>query len=89
MCERFPNGPTPPLDEAPAGLPPTVNPYQFIEAVANIRIEQLKALGLLQRESQISDEEELDDHFAALTAEFAFVAGVFGLPWPPVGRDPR
>ena len=89
MCERYPHRPTPQIEEVPASLPGVGDPYDFIEAVANIRIEQLKALGLLQRESQISDEEEVDDHFAALTAEFATVAAVFGLPWPPVGRDPR
>lgn len=86
MHEHLPNGPTPQINEAPAGLPESSDPYDFIEAVTNLRIEQLKALGWLPRESQISDEEEQDDHFAALTVEFAFVAALFGWPWPPRER---
>ena len=83
MSERLPNGPTPHLDEAPATLPNTNNPYEFIEVVANIRIEQLKALGVIPRESHITDEWQQDNHFDALTDEFAYVAAFFGVAWPP------
>ncbi len=83
MSERLPNGPTPHLDDTPASLSNIDNPYEFIEAVANIRIEQLKALGVMRRESQITDEWQLDNHFDALTDEFAYVAALFGVAWPP------
>jgi len=85
MGERLPNGPTPRLDEALASLPNSSDPYEFVEVVANIRIEQLKALGVMQRESQISDEWEQDNHFDALADEFAYVASMFGVALPPRG----
>ena len=83
MCERSPNGPTPQINETPADLPDSLDPYQVIEMIANIRIEQLKAFGVIRRESKIMDEGELDDHFDNLAAEFAYVAALFSLPWPP------
>ncbi len=84
MGERLPNGPTPQIDEAPASLPDSGDVYGFIEVVANIRIEQLKALGVMQRESQVADEWEQDNHFDELGNEFAYVASLFGVAWPPV-----
>jgi len=83
MSERLPNGPTPHLNEAPARLPNPEKPYEFIEAVANIRIEQLKALEVMPRESQIADEWQQDHHFDDLANEFAYVAALFGVAWPP------
>jgi hypothetical protein len=87
MCERLLNGPTPQIDDAPARLLDSGDLYEFIETVANIRIEQLKALGIMQRESQITDEWEQDNHFDALADEFATVAALFGVVWPPGERD--
>ena len=83
MSERLPNGPTPQLNETPASLPDSGDPYDFIEAVADLRIAQLKSLGLMQREAQITDEWAQDDHFDDLADEFAEVAARFGVPWPP------
>ncbi len=89
MGERLPNGPTPQIDEVPASLPISSDPYKFIETVANIRIEQLKALGVMQRESQITNEWEQDNHFDDLADEFAYVTTLFGVAWPPKDLDPK
>ena len=83
MCECLFNGPTPQINEAPANLPDSIDPYQVIEMITNIRIDQLKTLGFMHRESQITDEWMQDDHFDELAKEFAYVAGLFGLVWPP------
>jgi|GEM_PF-6148107 len=89
MGERLPNGSTPRIDETPARLPNSGDPYEFIEAVANIRIQHLKALGVMQRESQISDEWEQDNHYDALADEFTYVASLFEVAWPPRDLGPN
>jgi hypothetical protein len=60
--------------------------YTAAETIANVRIEQYKALGLLRRVEQIADEEEQDDHFDALADIHRESCLELGLPWPPPPR---
>lgn len=64
-------------------LPPDADPYEIAQAVYDIRVEQLKAYGLLHRESEISDEWEQDEHFDELAREYKGVCLRLGLRWPP------
>lgn len=83
----FPEQPhrSPAPSESERGLiPPTVDPYAFAQEIADIRIEQLKAYGVLRRAEEITDEWELDDHFDELAREYRAVCLFFGLAWPPL-----
>ena len=52
-------------------------------AVAEARIESLKAAGLIRRVEEINDEWELDDHFDDLARVYRHTFRVLGLAWPP------
>ena len=52
-------------------------------AVAEARIESLKAAGLIRRVEEINDEWELDDHFDDLARVYKHTFRVLGLAWPP------
>lgn len=47
------------------------------------RVDQLQEMGELRRASDISNEEELDDHFDDLSRLYRQVCGELGLDWPP------
>lgn len=64
-------------------LPHDADPYEIAQAVYDIRVEQLKAYGLLRRESEISDEWEQEAHFDDLAREYKGVCLRLGLRWPP------
>ncbi len=68
-------------------IPPTLSsepdPYAMALAIYQIRVKQLKEYGLLRRETDITDEEELDNHFDELAREYKAVCGQLGLAWPP------
>ena len=58
--------------------------YEGAFAIAEARIESLKAAGLIRRVEEISDEWELDDHFDDLARVYKHTFRVLGLAWPPV-----
>ena len=61
--------------------------YAAAETIANVRIEQYKALGLLSRSEQITNEEEQDDHFDDLQRIHRQSCAELGLPWPPPSME--
>jgi hypothetical protein len=65
-------------------LPYDADPYEIAQAVYEIRVEQLKAYGLLRRESEIDDEWEQEEHFDELAREYKEVCLRLGLRWPPL-----
>ena len=65
-------------------LPHDADPYEIAQAVYEIRVEQLKAYGLLRSESEISDEWEQEEHFDDLAREYKEVCLRLGLRWPPL-----
>lgn len=57
--------------------------YEVAEFIFMARVEQLQAIGELRRASEITDEDELDDHFDDLSRLYRQVCGELGLAWPP------
>jgi hypothetical protein len=60
--------------------------YAAAETIANVRIEQYKALVLLRRVEQIADEEEQEVHFDDLDRFHRESCLELGLPWTPPPR---
>jgi hypothetical protein len=56
-------------------------------AVAEARIELLKATGELRRPTEITNSDELDDHFDELARIYKATFLEVGLPWPPPPID--
>lgn len=77
--ELSPEGPT---EETSAA-----DPYALAEAEFMRRVEVLQQAGEMRRASQIETEEELDEHFDALSRLYRQVCGEMGLPWPPPTLD--
>ena len=71
----------PELDQTPQHQPITL---EEAYAIAEARIESLKASGQIRRASEIQDEWEQDDHFDDLARVFRQTFGDYGLVWPPV-----
>lgn len=71
-----------PTEETPA-----VDLYTIAEAEFMHRVEVLQEAGEMRRASQIETEEELDEHFDALSRLYRQVCGEMGLPWPPPPLD--
>lgn len=61
--------------------------YEVAEFIFMARVEQMQAIGELRRASEITDEEELDDHFDDLSRLYRQVCGELGLAWPPPAVD--
>lgn len=78
-----------------ANLPPEIlpdgspefDPYVLAEAEFIRQVEVLQQAGEMRRASQIETEEELDEHFDALSRLYRQVCGEMGLPWPPPALD--
>lgn len=64
----------------------TPDPYDLAEVEFMRRVEALQEVGEMRRASQIQTEEELDDHFDALSRLYRQVCGEMALPWPPLPR---
>lgn len=62
---------------------PDIDLYEVAEFIFLARVEHLKEIGELRRETEITTEEELDDHFEALSREYRQVCRELGLDWPP------
>ena len=71
----------PELDQEPRHQPVT---YEGVFAIAEARIDSLKAAGLIRYPTEIQDEWEQDNHFADLADIYAHTCRVYGLAWPPV-----
>jgi hypothetical protein len=63
--------------------PAELDPYWLAEAVFIARLDALQEMGELRRASQITDEDELDDHWNDLTRLYRHVCWELGLAWPP------
>ena len=63
------------------------DPYDLAEAHFTAEVERLQQAGELRRASQITDEEELDDHFDDLSRLYRQICREMGLAWPPPAVD--
>jgi hypothetical protein len=63
------------------------DPYDLAEARFVAEVERLQQAGELRRASQITDEEELDDHFDDLSRLYRQTCRELGLSWPPPAID--
>jgi len=63
------------------------DPYEIALAVYELRVEQLTQAGELRRPSQITNEEDLDDHFDELSRLYRQTCLEMGLTWPPPALD--
>lgn len=57
------------LETPQEGTQPAIDLYEVAEFIYLARVEHLKTIGALRWESEITTEEELDDHFEALSRE--------------------
>ena len=80
---------TPDDDQALDLLPPGRDPYELAQDVAEIRIMQWRAYGLIRRVEELTDWEEAADHFDQLQREYQWSCRFFGLAWPPPLREAR
>lgn len=69
---------------------PKTNPYQMALEVFNERVDQLKETGEIRRITDITTDEELDDHFDDLRRIYRQVCLEMELAWPPplINEDP-
>lgn len=65
------------------------DPYEIALAVYEFRMEQLTQAGFLRKPSEITSEEELDDHFDELSRLYRQTCLAMGLAWPPPALDER
>jgi hypothetical protein len=63
------------------------DPYDLAEARFAAEVERLQQVGELRRASQITDEEELEDHFDDLSRLYRQTCREMGLSWPPPAID--
>jgi hypothetical protein len=63
------------------------DPYDLAEAHFVAEVERLQQAGELRRASQITTEEELDDHFDDLSRLYRQTCRQMGLAWPPPAID--
>jgi hypothetical protein len=64
-----------------------IDPYKIAEVVYGTRIDQLQKSGKLRKPSEISEQDELDDHFDDLTQLYKETCLAMGLAWPPPARE--
>lgn len=74
------------VNTKPTGEVPTIDPYDLAEAEFMRRVEALQGVGEMRYASQIETEEELDEHFDALSRLYRQVCKEMALPWPPLPR---
>lgn len=60
-----------------------LTPYQVAEAIYNARIDHLKEIGELRKVTDITSEDEQDDHFDDLSRVYRQTCLSLGLSWPP------
>jgi hypothetical protein len=63
------------------------DPYEIALVVYEFRVSQLTQAGELRRPSQITTEEELDNHFDELSRLYRQTCLEMGLAWPPPAFD--
>lgn len=69
--------------EEPTEDPLAADSYEAAETEFMRRVEVLQQAGEMRRASQIETEEELDEHFDALSRLYRHVCREMGLPSPP------
>jgi hypothetical protein len=62
-------------------------PYQAAKALFTARVEHLQQAGQMLRPSEITSEEEQDDHFDQLARLYRQTCLEMGLAWPPPVLD--
>lgn len=66
-----------------------LTPYEVAEAIYQAKVDHLKQIGELRRVTDITSEEEQDDHFDELSRLFRQTCLSLGLAWPPPVIDDR
>lgn len=64
-----------------------IDPYTIAEAAYGARIDQLQKSGALRKPSEITDQDELDNHFDDLTQLYKETCLDMGLAWPPPAKE--
>lgn len=69
------------------GETPGIDPYTIAEAAYGARINQLQKSGALRKPSEITDQDELDNHFDDLRQLYKETCLDMGLAWPPPAKE--
>ena len=75
------------VSDGEASDQPEIDFYEVAEFIFMSRVEQLQQQGEMSRPSQITTEEELDDHFDDLSRLYRQVCWEMDLAWPPPPID--
>jgi hypothetical protein len=66
-----------------------LTPYQVVEGIYNAKVDHLKQIGELRQVTDITSQDEQDDHFDELRRVYRQTCLSLGLPWPPPVTDDR
>ena len=66
-----------------------LTPYQVAEGIYNAKVDHLKQIGKLRQVTDITSQDEQDDHFDDLSRVYRQTCLSLGLPWPPPVTDDR
>lgn len=66
-----------------------LTPYQVTEGIYNAKVDHLKQIGELRQVTDITSQDEQDDHFDELRRVYRQTCLSLGLSWPPPVVDNR
>jgi hypothetical protein len=66
-----------------------LTPYRVAEGIYNAKVDHLKQIGELRQVTDITSEDEQDDHFDELRRVYRQTYLSLGLSWPPPTVDDR
>lgn len=66
-----------------------LTPYQVAEGIYNAKVDHLKQIGELRQVTDITSQDEQDDHFDELRRVYRQTCLSLGLSWPPPMVDDR